>query len=145
MLSPHRFIVPVLKRQKTYLAQEPEAAGWAREGVPAACLPVTLAEARTVQRGLMLAQYSLCWVPWSWATQWLTYYKESTWPRDSRQAAWAEGLTGRDSAKLREAEASFGGSCPWQPVRGCPAAWFLINILSCLQSRSQVVAHSPEA
>lgn len=24
----------MLKRQKTYLAQEPEAAGWAREGIP---------------------------------------------------------------------------------------------------------------
>lgn len=66
MLPPHRLSSPILKRQKTYLAQEPEAAGWAREGVPLACLPVTLAEACTVQSGLMLAQHSLFWVPRSW-------------------------------------------------------------------------------
>jgi hypothetical protein len=55
------------------------------------------------------------------------------------------GLTGCDSAELGEAAASFGGSCPWQPAQGSPAAWLPINILSCLRSRSQAVARSPEA
>lgn len=45
----------MVKRQRTYLAQVPEAAGRLRGGVPVACLPVTLAEVCTVQRGLKMA------------------------------------------------------------------------------------------
>lgn len=78
-----------------------------RDGVPVACLLVTLAEACTVQRGLKLGQRFHCaGCPGHGATQWLTYYEESMWPEDSEQEGWAEGswaVTQRNLGRLQAA------------------------------------------
>lgn len=134
----------MLKRQRTYLAQEPEAAGWMREGIPVACLPVTLAKACTVQKGLNMGQRFHCaGCPGRGATQWLTYYEESTWPQDGEQADWTEGswaVTQRNLGRLQPASVG-AAHLSLRRETQLPAC-FLINILSCLWSRSQASACS---